>query len=56
MSHKRARNHLQMENTYNYETHGDLTVFDCPKIPDEKYHSILQEEVGAAVKQNTEEG
>ena len=35
---------------YNYETDGEPTVFDCPQIPDEEHHSILWEEVEAAVK------
>ena len=34
---------------YNYETDGDPIVLDCPKIPDEEHHPILQE-VEAAVK------
>ena len=35
---------------YNYETDGDPIVLDCPQIPDEEHHPILQEEVEAAVK------
>ena len=35
---------------YNYETDGDPIVLDCPQIPDEEHHSILREEVEAAVK------
>ena len=34
---------------YNYETDGDPKVLDCPQIPDEEHHPILQEEVEAAV-------
>ena len=37
-------------NLYNYETDGDPTVLDCPQIPDEDHHHILQEEVEAAAK------
>ena len=35
---------------YNYETEGDPIVLDCPQIPDAEHHSILWEEVEAAVK------
>ena len=35
---------------YCYETEGDPIVLDCPQIPDEEHHPILQEEVEAAVK------
>ena len=35
---------------YNYETEGNPIVLDCPQIPDEEHHTILQEEVEAAVK------
>ena len=35
---------------YNYETDGDPIVPDCPQIPDEEHHSILREDVEAAVK------
>ena len=35
---------------YNYETEGGPIVLDCPQIPHEEHHPILQEEVEAAVK------
>ena len=35
---------------YNYETEGDPIVLVCPQMPDAEYHSILREEVEAAVK------
>ena len=35
---------------YNYDTHGDPIVLDCPQISDEEHHPILREEVEAAVK------
>ena len=35
---------------YNSETDGDPTVLDFPQIPDEEYHPMLREEVGAAIK------
>ena len=34
----------------NYETDRDPIVLDCPQILDEEHHSILREEVEAAVK------
>ena len=35
---------------YNYGSDWDPIVFDCPQIPGEIHHSILREEVEAAVK------
>ena len=35
---------------YNYESDGNPIVLDCPLIPDKEHHSVLREEVDAAVK------
>ena len=35
---------------YNYEIERDPKVLDCPQIPDAEHHSILWEEMEAAVK------
>ena len=35
---------------HNYVTDGDPIVLDCPQIQDEEHHTILREEVEAAVK------
>ena len=34
----------------NYESDRNPIVLDCPQIPDEEHHSILREEVEAAVR------
>ena len=42
-------NHVRLEKS-TLCGHGWSIVLDCPQIPDEEHHPILEEEVEAAVK------